>query len=466
MMNKKSSASVRSSGINFLNSGHNLEMLPSFRIDNGMVWVDNSLRPLSIVIQDDKIIALPDSDSAHKFQAQQVVDASGCWILPGGVDLHTHISDGAETFFPGSCCAAAGGITTIFDMAPFHACVTQKQLSEKSDLAHSSCVIDFGLVAGIVVDTSDLTELDEMSKAGAAYFKVFQPSEPPVSTNTLWNAVQTAARTGLRLGLHAEETAFLLPPGDPNDPLSFPHSRPAIAETSSAALLIEMARAAGAPIHICHVSSGSTVDLIAWGKAQGVDLTCEVPAHYLVLDESAFSIYGARVKTTPPLRSSTDCEKLWQALEDGVIDAIACDHYTESLIPLPIELELINSSAAGIAGLEVSLPLIMDAVLNDRLSLSRFVKATSEKPAKIAGISHKKGQIATGMDADLSFWDPQISWKVAPSGEFSRIATTPFNGWQLKGQLKQTWVRGHVVWNEDNICVPAGYGRWIKSKKG
>ncbi len=440
-------------------------MKDSLRIDNGLVWTANSLRPLSVVIQDGRIHALPEANLASQFPVDQVISAPGYWVLPGGIDLHTHISDGAETFLPGSSCAAAGGITTVLDMAPFHACVTEKQLIEKAALAQSECVVDFGLVAGIVIDESDLAHLAELASAGAAYFKVFQPSEPPVSVETLWKAVQAAARTGLRLGLHAEESACLLPVGDSSDPLSFAHSRPAIAETSTVAQLVEMARAAGAPVHVCHVSCGRTADLVAWGKAQGVDITCEVPAQYLVLDENAFSIYGSRVKTTPPLRPCADTEQLWQALSDGVIDAIACDHYTESLTPLPLEPQYIPSSAAGIAGLEVSLPLMMDAVLNGKLSLKRFVEATAITPARLAGIS-AKGRIAVGMDADFAIWDPQISWQVSPHGDFSRLATTPFNGWMLKGRLCQTWLRGGLVWNGDQICVPAGYGRWKNSKKG
>jgi len=438
----------------------------SLRIDNGLVWSEGSLRPLSLLVKDERIFATPEPQLASQFPADQMLDAKGFWILPGGVDLHTHISDGAETFFPGSCCAAAGGVTTVLDMAPFHACVTKEQLQRKAASAEASCVVDFGLVAGIVVSNDDLNHLDELAWNGAAYFKVFQPSEPPVSAETLWMAVQAAARTGMRLGLHAEETACLLPLENSNDPLRFPHSRPPVAETSAVAQLIEMAHAAGAPVHVCHVSCGRTAELVAWGKAQRVDVTCEVPAHFLTLDETAFSTYGARVKTTPPLRTSVDTEQLWQALSDGIIDAIACDHYTESLTPLPTHPELVPVSAAGIAGLEASLPLVMDAVLNDRLSLQRFVEASAERPAELAGISRSKGKLAAGMAADFVIWDPGSNWTVSPHGEFSRLATTPFHGWQIKGRIKQTWVRGQQVWNGVKICAPAGYGQWAKSMRG
>lgn len=436
------------------------------RIDNALVWSKGELRSLSIVIEGSKIAALVDPGYAQAIVADQVIDAGGLWILPGGVDLHVHISDGIESFYPGSCCAAAGGITTVLDMAPFHTCVSVDQLRQKALAAGIRCVVDFGLVAGIVIENRDLQYMADLACAGAAYCKVFQPSRPPVTTETLWKSVQTAAHTGLRMALHAEDTAFLQAALDENDPLSFPRSRPPVAETSVVARLVEMARCAGAPVHICHISTGRTAELVAWGKAHGVDITCEVPPQYLLLDESAFAVYGARVKTTPPLRSKADCDQLWQALSEGVIDAIACDHYLASLIPPSDQPQAIPGAAAGIAGLELSLPLVMDAVLEGRLNLKRFVEAAVETPAVLAGISDRKGFLIPGMDADLTMWDPQAHWEVMRHAEFSRVSTTPFVAWNLRGRLVQTWVRGEPVWDGKTIQKNPGFGQWVISRRG
>jgi dihydroorotase-like cyclic amidohydrolase len=157
---------------------------------------------------------------------------------------------------------------------------------------------------------------------------------------------------------------------------------------------------------------------------------------------------------------------LWQALAEGVIDAIASDHYTECLTPLPVDPAFIPAAAAGIAGLEVSLRLIMDQVLKGRLSLERFVDVTAQKPAQIAGLSDRKGLLEKGMHADFVIWDPKSTWTVAPLGNFSRIDTTPFVDWRLQGIIRETWVRGQLIWNGEKICVPAGYGDWAKSSKG
>jgi allantoinase len=435
------------------------------RIDNGSVWSEGKLTPLSVLVNGEKISKLIDPEIAGSVHCDKIVDAKGMWLLPGGVDFHVHISEGAESFYPGSSCAAAGGITTVLDMAPFHACITVDQLLEKAAAGNAACVIDFGLIAGIVIENSDLEHLAELTKAGAAYFKVFQPAEPPVSTDTLWRSVQSAAKTGLRLGLHAENPDYFISNLDKSDPLSFPHSRPAVAEISVVAQVIEMARAACAPVHICHVSTGRSAELIAWAKAHGTDITCETPPHYLLLDESAFSVYGARAKTTPPLRTAADNLQLWEALKDGVIDAIACDHYTENLKTLPNDPNLIDSAAAGIAGLECSLPLMMNAVLNGKLGLDRFVEASATTPARLAGILQSKGSISPGKDADFTVWDPSKEWKINRSGKFSRINTTPFAGWNLRGYVSQTWVRGEQVWNGESIQKEPGYGKWVRSVK-
>lgn len=433
------------------------------RIDNARVWTGTGLQQLSIMLNGEKIAALIQPEDAQGSHADEVVNAGGMWILPGGIDLHTHISEADETFLRGTSCAASGGITTVFDMAPFHACITAEQLQQKTVEAEANSVIDVGLIGGIVIENSDLDHMDELAEAGTAFFKIFQPAEPSVSTETIWKAVQTAAHTGMRLVLHAEDPSFLLPLGDPHDPLSFPHSRPAVAETSVVAQVIDMARAAGAPIHICHISTGRTAELVARGKAHGVAVTCETTPHYLLLNETDFAVYGARVKTTPPLRTKRDCQELWQALECGIIDAIISDHYTESSTPLPMGAEFIPDAAAGIAGLELSLPLILHEVLQGNLSLQRFVEATVIVPAQLAGISTLKGIILPGMDADLTFWDPEASWLVAPAAEFSRIDTTPFAGRILNGHITQTWVRGKQVWDGSKIQATPGYGRRVRT---
>lgn len=430
------------------------------RIDNGQVWAFGELRDLSILIREEQVAALLSPEETALFTADEVIDASGMWILPGGVDLHVHISDGAETLTPGSKCAAAGGITTVMDMSPFHGCVNPEQYQQKVKQAEAACVVDFGLVAGIVVSVGDLPQLGKLVQMGASYFKVFMPGNPPATPEVLWESVKTAARTGLRLGIHAEEIACLDAEVNWSDPLGFPSSRPYVAESSAVAQVLEMAKAAGAPVHICHISARQSAGLVATAKAQGVDVTAEVPPHFLLLDETEFTRQGPRVKTTPPLRTPADNVALWQALDDGIIDALACDHFLGSLEPAPKDILKICDAAAGIASLELSLPLLYSTgVAEGRISLKRFVEVTSERPAEIGGVADRMGHITIGANADLIFIDPEADWEVALQGDFSRNNTSPYLGWQLHGRIKRTMVRGQTVWDGENITVKEGWGK-------
>jgi allantoinase len=390
-----------------------------------------------------------------------VIDAGGCLILPGGIDAHAHIEDGAETFYEGSCAAAVGGITTVVDMPPFHVCSTPEGFRARAEKAESRCVTDFCIHGGIVVETKDLAELAGVAKAGAAGFKVFMPAEPPVSQETLWGAVQTAAKTGLRLVLHAEETACLTDEVDWADPLGFADARPPVAETAAAAFMLEMARAAGAPIHICHVSAARTADLIDQYRGWGVDVTAETTPHFLAFSKEDFKQYGGRLKTTPPLREAEDVERLWEALRDGVIDIVISDHYLGEL-PDPNRMVTFEEKEPGIAGLEVSLPLLYHLAINgDRLSMARFMEVTTETPAKIYGFDRRKGKLEKGMDADFVLFDPEAEWTVGPYGPNSRVSLLPYEGWQLKGKIVSTWVRGFEVWNGDSILAEPGTGNFI-----
>jgi len=431
-------------------------------IVNGLTWYENQLRPADILVTSEGLIgAISQPGQIRAYMGTQQVDAQGKWILPGAIDLHAHLQDGTENFFPGSCAAASGGVTTFVDMPPFHVCTTAQGARGRVNLADAESVIDFCQGGGIVVSVHDLADMASLKKMGLPYFKVFMPADPPVDAALLWRAVQFAAKYGLRMAIHVEEAGCFEEPVNWNDPLGFVNSRPVVAETSAAAQVLAMARAAGAPVHICHVSSGITAELIDWYKSHGVDVTAETCPHFLILDESAFLTYGSRVKTTPPLRKAQDCQLLWQALNDGVIDAVASDHYLSEDPSASLTPDL-EQKEGGIAGIELTLALLYQAgIYEGRLSLERFVQVLSIAPACIAGICGRKGSISPGKDADLVIFDPDQEWEVQPFHKDSRITTTPYQGWKLKGKVLSTLVRGNVVWDGKKICVDKGFGEWV-----
>lgn len=434
-------------------------------VKNGKVWIDRAFRNVDIEIESSgKISSIRDHNRSVDSSFDKVVDAENHMVLPGGIDAHAHIEDGAETFFKGSCAAAAGGITTVVDMPPFHVCATLAGLQKRMRMAEETCVVDFCTHGGIVVEEEDLLEMDGVAKAGAAGFKVFMPAEPPVSRKVLWNAVKTAAKTGLRLVIHAEESACLETEVNWADPMGFANTRPQVAETAAAAFVLEMALAAGAPIHICHVSSGRTADLVDQYRGWGADVTAETTPHFLIFEKKDFNQLGARLKTTPPLREAYDNKVLWEALSDRVIDIVVSDHYLGAL-PNARHQEGFEQKEPGIAGLEVSLPLLYhEAVHKKRLTMSRFVEVTAERPAEIFGFDYTKGKLAPGMDADFVVFDPESETLVKDTGEFSRAADLPYLDWQLTGKIKHTFVRGREVYDGSLIQMDKGAGKFIPRK--
>jgi allantoinase len=434
-------------------------------VKHGQVWVDGEFRQVDLLIDaQGRIASIENSIATPDREYERVYDAANCLVLPGGIDAHAHIQDGAETFYQGSCAAAVGGITTVIDMPPFHVCSTPVGLKARMTLADEACVVDFSTHGGIVVEPADLIEMDGVASAGAAGFKVFMPAQPPVSREVLWGAVQTAARTGLRLVIHAEEPACLLTEVNWADPLGFANARPPVAETAATAFVLEMAQAAGAPVHICHVSAGRTAELINHYRSRGVDVTAETTPHFLLFHTADFHRLGARLKTTPPLREVCDTEMLWQALAEGVIDMVVSDHYLGELPNKDAEVSF-EDKGAGIAGLEVSLPLLYHTgVVEKRLTVERFIQVIAENPARIFGFDGRKGKIAPGFDADLVILNPEEEWIVKSVGDFSRAAGLPYEGWRFQGKINSTLVRGMEVWNGESIQVEKGTGKFIARK--
>lgn len=425
-------------------------------IENGEIWQENTFQKAALSIKDGLIDAILPASHSPSSPKDQVVDAEGCLILPGGIDLHAHIQDGAESFFSGSCAAVKGGITTVVDMPPFQTVTSRTQWLKRAKWADRECVSDFGFTGGIVIHQEDLDHLDELCACGVSQFKVFMLSKP--SDELLWQAVQTAARTGLRLAVHMEEPS-LLREVDWNDPLGFYKANPPEAENVAVARMLEMARAAGAAIHVCHVSSARSAELINQYKGWGTAVTAETTPHYLILNQNNITGFPERAIVTPALREERDNEVLWQALEDGVIDILVSDHFLGAAPDPSKPRPAPRDAEPGIAGLEVSMPLMYSfGVQRGKLSIQRFVEAFSLTPASMAGIAGQKGSLNPGLDADLVLFDPSCVWDVQSPAKESRIATLPHEGWQLQGTVKQTWVRGKEVWNGNEITCDAGWG--------
>jgi allantoinase len=432
-------------------------------ITNGQVWSEGQLRPLDLLISSEgRIEAMLAAGQVDSQAAGEVINAGGLMVLPGSIDIHAHIQDGAETFHAGSCAAARGGVTTVIDMPPFQTVIDRHMTLLRKAWGERECVTDFGLTGGIVIDFADLDHLDELAAAGVTQFKIFMLMNPPVKL--LWEAVKKAAQTGLRLTVHMEEPACL-GEVDWDDPLGFVKANPPAAENVAAAQLLEMARAAGAAIHVCHVSSSRTVELIAAHKAWGTCVSAETAPQYLLLNEADYLDQGERVISTPVLRKSEDQQILWQALRDGVLDCIISDHFLGALPDPAKPRPALKDAEPGIAALELAVPLMLEAALRGgQLGLGRLVEVMATRPAQLMKLDDRKGRIAVGMDADLIFVDGDSKWKVADLGPGSRISTLPYEGWTLQSSVRRTLVRGKTVWNGETILAEKGWGQYCGAR--
>lgn len=374
-----------------------------------------------------------------------VIDAAGCLVLPGLIDLHVHFRDpGApqkEDTDSGRRAAARGGFTTVCAMPntdpPVDSPAMVRYLESRWAGTPGPAVLP---VAAITrgqkgrhrTDLAALTGLSTRCKelAGRGIAAISEDGRSVLDSGLLREAMEEAAALGVPVFSHCEDP--FLPPGS------------AVGEQTIAARDILLALATGCRLHLCHVSCAGTVDLIRWGKAQGARLTAETAPHYFTLTEEAVDPTNGLAKMNPPLRTAADREAVRDALADGTIDAIATDH-----APHEAEVKYCSYSEAanGVSGLETAFALAYtELVRTGRLTVGDLVERMSAAPARILGIS--RGQIAVGEAADLVLVDAERSFPVDPAGFVSRGKNTPFAGRTLFGKVLLTMAEGEVVYDD------------------
>jgi len=390
--------------------------------------------------------------------ADKTVNLRGSLLLPGIVDVHVHFRDPGltwkEDFASGSRAAASGGVTTVCDMPN---CVpptnSLKRFKEKIKIARSKSHVDFGLHAALPDDVGEGAKLE---KAGAASFKVYTESQGD-------SEIPDFLGLGLTISAHAEAPDVLKkfkPRGKVIE--EFIRCRPKLAEISEIARLLRLVH--GAPLHLCHVTTSESINLIAKAKRAG-EVTCEATPHHLLLSSNHLRKLGPLAQTLPPLRSPADRIAVLMALRNGTIDIVASDHAPHTLKEKKKGKMNIWESPPGIAGVETSLPLIHTLVRKRRLSIFRLVEAMCTMPAKTFGLRGEsgmpKGVIKPGADADFVALDQRKKWKIKGEELHGKTKFTPFEGYGVIGKPFMTLVRGEVVFEDGEVVGKAGYGRFI-----
>ena len=386
-----------------------------------------------------------------------VVDAGESIVMPGLVDTHVHINEPGRTewegFETGTRAAAAGGVTTILDMPlnSIPATTTVDALEAKRKAAREKSVVNLEFIGGVV--PGNVGDLEGLRDAGVRAFKCFlSPSGvdefPAVNERDLREAFPVLARLGLPLMVHAEDPARLLPSrGSSRKYGDYLTTRPVAAERAAISLLIQLMARTPTPVHIVHLSSASSLDIVRTARARGLPLTVETCPHYLTFAAEEIPDGATEYKCAPPIRDRAERDALWAALIAGDIDLIASDHS-----PCPPAMKETEgdffSAWGGIASLQLSLAAVWTGARARRVKPERVAEWMSAAPARLAGLQSRKGTLAAGYDADIIVWDPEARFVVDPTELLHRHKVTPYSHREVFGKVSATYVGGRRIFGQ------------------
>jgi dihydroorotase (multifunctional complex type) len=415
-----------------------------------------------------------------RVEATRVLDARNMLVLPGAIDIHFHCRAPAfparGDFASETCAAAAGGVTTVFEMPISKPGASTVAIWEaRRKLAERDAYVNVGLYAapGLL----DAKEIKGMVAAGAIGFKFFLTRAPEgredefeglvaESMGTVAEALELIRPTGLRCAFHAEDQSLIdfymarAQTGDMPDFKRQGQSRPAVVEAAAIAGLVAVAIELDTPIHIVHVSTKAGADLVRYARASGAPVTAETCPQYLLFTEDILEQVGPYGKINPPLRHAEDQEALWQALADGVLDVITTDHSPFTAEEKEATWGNILDAPPGHPGVEALVPFALTEALNGRFSLPRAVELISTKPAQLFNLFPKKGIIQAGVDADLTIYDPRPEGQIDRTRWLSRAAESNrlYDGMPTRGEVHTTVVGGKVVYQAGRVVGKPGDG--------
>ena len=419
--------------------------------------------------------------------AEQVVDATGKLVLPGGIDSHVHIAQlsgpdvvQSDDFESGSRSAAFGGNTTILPFCLQEGGQTLRQAVQGYHAkADGQCYTDYGFHLIISDPTPAVLgqELPALIGDGYSSFKVFMTYEGLALTDEQILKVMTVAReTGAMVMVHAENYDIIrfltdkLEREGNTAPRFHATSRPIPAEREATHRAITLAEVVDVPVVIVHVSNGETMEEIRRARARGLKVLAETCPQYLVLtakDLEGLNMEGAKYVCSPPPRDKASQDACWSGIENGMFDFFSSDHspfrYNDEKGKLfPKGRTSFRWVPNGIPGVETRLPILFsEGVMKKRIDLPRFAQLTATNHAKAYGLYPRKGSITIGADADLAIWDPTITRKIRHADLHDGSDYTPYDGIEVTGWPVATMVRGRMVVENGKLVAPKGTGTFL-----
>jgi dihydropyrimidinase len=451
-------------------------------IKNGIVVTPGMVTKADIGIKGEKVVQIAESID----QDVETIDAEGKYVVPGGVEIHTHI-DGVlhgmrtvDDWFYASLGAACGGTTTVVDF-PMQG-VDQSLhdiVDEFKERAQGKSIVDFAFTP-IVSQYSEETyeEIPQLVKDGIPSVKLFMYYDWQVDDYNLARMIDTVGMAGGICHIHCENAGTIDYLGDKSIKQGktgvewHAPNRPVSTEVDATQRVLHVAGEVDAPVLIVHMSAAPAVIELAKARAQGVKAYGEAMPHFLLLDESAYDQPGneaMKVVITPPLRAKEHQEVLWENLRSGALVTVGSDHCA---FPFKDKIRLFETRGSvfpkiphGAPGIETRLPLLFsEGVGKGRISLSKFVEISSTNPAKIAGVYPEKGTLAVGSDADIVIIDPEKEVTISADMLHGKTDYTPFEGWKLKGYPVATLSRGKLIVQNGEFVGEQGHGKFLHRK--
>jgi len=437
-----------------------------------------------VLIEGEKVAAIGyNLDTA----GAEEIDATGCYVLPGGIDPHTHLdmpfggTVTSDNFFTGTKAAAFGGTTSIVDF-----CLTSKgetlqsAIADWQEKARGKAVIDYSFHL-MVSEANDqaLEELESViANEGITSLKVFMAYKDVLMADdeTLFKTLIRARELGALVQVHAENgdvidylTKKALAEGN-TDPIYHAYTRPPEAEGEATGRAIALTALADAQLYVVHVTCADAVRRIAEAREKGWNIYGETCPQYLVLDINELKLpdfAGAKYVWSPPLREKRNQEVLWSALKNGILQTVGSDHCPFNFAG---QKELGRGDFTKIPNggpiIEDRLTLLYsEGVRQGRISLNQFVDITSTKAAKLFGMFPQKGTVAVGSDADIVLFDPSVERTISAETHHMNVDYNPFEGWEVQGEVVSVLSRGSFVVRDRQFVGQAGAGRYVKRSR-
>ncbi|HEY8618844.1 MAG TPA: dihydropyrimidinase [Dermatophilaceae bacterium] len=453
----------------------------SVLLSGGMVTTAARSQPAAVRFSDGRIVEIGDLAPRPR---EEVVDCSGCLVMPGGIETHTHLdleamgTVTADDFASGTRSALAGGTTTVLDFATqFQGESLTQGLQRWHKKARGQAVTDYGFHLAMTQWRPEFAdEMAEIVEAGVTSFKMYMAYRDSmmVEDDEIYAALSASSRLGATIGFHCENGLMIdalvreeLARGHTG---AFYHqrTRPPELEREALGRLTMIAGLLDAQHYIVHLSAGETLEELRRARQRGSKVVAETCPQYLLLDDS---LYGTPERDdlevrayvmSPPLRAAENLDALWAGLADGDIQFVGTDHCSFNLHGQKDQAPDFARILNGAPGVELRLALLYTyGVARNRISMERFVAVTAENAARYFGLYPRKGTLLPGSDADIVVYDPRPSWTVRHDDLHDNVDHTPYEGRQIQGRVRDVFLRGHHVVRDGVLADDLAPGEFV-----